>query len=220
MNIESMPKQFLPLGGKPVLLHTLEKFALCNRFDAIFVGVHKDWISFTEKLVAESGVLGIPVFVVEGGSDRTGTIMRIVDAIEESYGESDDHVIVTHDSVRPFVSLEIIEANIDAAFSSGACDTVISATDTIVCSEDGWFIESIPDRSHMYQGQTPQSFRIPLLRRAYELLSDDERERLTDACGMLSKSGIPVQLVEGSVSNIKLTTIMDYKMAQAMVETY
>lgn len=102
MNIESMPKQYLPLNEKPVFIHTLEKFLLCSEFDAVFIGTHGDWVEYTKDAVAQYGFGETPVHVVQGGADRNGTILEIIKAIEERYGESDEHVIVTHDSVRPF----------------------------------------------------------------------------------------------------------------------
>ena len=219
MNIESMPKQYLPLHGKPVFIHTLEKFLLCQEFDAVFIGTHSSWVDFTKDEVAQYCTGDIPVHVVQGGQDRNGTIMRIIEAIEEEYGESDDHVIITHDSVRPFVKISTIKANIKAVQQGAACDTVIPATDTIVVSENGKTIDSIPLRDAMYQGQTPQSFKISVLKDLYASLTDDERATLTDACKILVLKGQPVSLVEGDVTNIKLTTIMDYKTAQAMIES-
>lgn len=218
MNIESMPKQYLPLGSKPVFLHTLEKFLMCDEFDAVYIGTHADWVDFTRDSVTSCAFAKTPVKVVTGGQDRNGTIMNIIDAIEEDFGASDDHIIVTHDSVRPFVKLVTIKANIAAAREFGACDTVIPATDTIVVSEGGETIDSIPLRSAMYQGQTPQSFRISVLKKLYAGLDEGERATLTDACKILVLKGQSVHLVEGDVTNIKLTTLMDYKTAQAMVE--
>lgn len=219
MNIDSMPKQFLPLGGKPIFMHTLEKFLLCGRFDAVYLGVHADWVDFVEDSLRAAGLADAPVYVVKGGADRNGTIMSIIEGVEREFGESDDHVIVTHDSVRPFVKLSTIQANIDAMEHCDACDTVIPATDTIVCSEGGEFIDSIPVRDFMFQGQTPQTFRINALKRAFAELTEDEKSVLTDACKMLVLKGRPVAMVEGDVTNIKLTTIMDYKIAQAMLES-
>lgn len=219
MNIESMPKQFLPLGSEPILMHAVDKFLLCSEFDAIYVGVHKDWVDFVEDALAEKGVSKDLVRVVCGGEDRNDTIMNIVDAIERDFGESDSHVIVTHDSVRPFVKVSTIKANIAAACEYGACDTVIPATDTIVKSSDGEFISSIPFRGEMYQGQTPQAFAISKLKAVYASLTEDERAVLTDACKIFVLKGLPVALVEGDVTNIKLTTLMDYKVAQAMLES-
>lgn len=219
MNIESMPKQFLPLGSQPILMHAVDKFLLCSEFDAIYVGVYKDWVDFVEDALAEKGISKDLVRVVCGGEDRNGTIMNIVDAIERDFGESDSHVIVTHDSVRPFVKVSTIKASIAAACEYGACDTVIPATDTIVKSSDGEFISSIPFRGEMYQGQTPQAFAISKLKAVYASLTEDEKAVLTDACKIFVLKGLPVALVEGDVTNIKLTTLMDYKVAQAMLES-
>lgn len=218
MHIADMPKQFLPLGDKPIILHTLEKFLLCTRLDAIYVGVHPNWLLHMQDLVEKH----LPdrkqdIRIVAGGGDRNETIFHIIDQIEADFGQSEDHIIVTHDSVRPFVTLRIIEENIDAALRSGACDTVVGATDTIVVSQDGRLISEIPERSRMYQGQTPQSFCISLLKRLYSSLSSEEKATLTDACKICVVRDTPVELVQGEVSNLKITTVSDYKIAQAMV---
>ena len=89
--------------------------------------------------------------------------------------------------------------------------------DTIVVSENGETISQIPDRRLMYQGQTPQSFRISLLKRLYQSLDEEEKAILTDACKICVVRQTPVRLVEGDVSNLKITTVSDYKIAQAMV---
>lgn len=218
MNITNMPKQFLMLGEKPIIIHTLEKFLLCNRFDKIFIGVHKDWVTYCNDLIEKYIGNCEKVIVIEGGQDRNGTIMNIVHEIESSFGTSDEHIIVTHDSVRPFVSLKIIEGNIDSAIKYGACDTVISATDTIVISEDSEVISNIPDRSKMYQGQTPQSFKVDVLKKLYTDLTEEEKNILTDACKICVIRGVPVHLVEGDSLNIKITTITDLTLANAIMK--
>lgn len=218
MHMADMPKQFLPLGDKPVIVHTLEKFLTCMRFDIIYIGVHGDWVDYMKDLIARY----VPaqqerICVVAGGSDRNETIFNVVRTIEQTYGESDDHIIVTHDAVRPFLSLRIIEENIDGALQYGAVDTVVPAADTIVVSKDGKVISDIPQRVNMYQGQTPQSFRIRLLKDMYYSLSEEEKHILTDACKICVVRNYPVHLVMGSDTNLKLTTPGDYKIAQAMV---
>lgn len=218
MHMADMPKQFLPLGDKPVVIHTLEKFLTCSRFERVYIGVHSDWVGYMEDLIQRYVPMQTDrIGVVSGGSDRNDTIFRVVQAIEEEYGQSDDHIIVTHDSVRPFVSIRMIEENIDAAEKYGAVDTVVPAVDTIVISEDGQLISEIPNRAQMYQGQTPQSFRINLLKQMYQSLSEDEKKVLTDACKICVVRNYPVHLVMGSVTNLKITTPGDYKIAQAMV---
>ena len=206
MNISDMPKQFLDLGEKPIIVHTLEKFKLCSRLDHIYLGVHPDWLTHTNDLIEKYL-----------GTDRNSTIFNIISDIEKNFGESEDNIIITHDSVRPFVTQRMIEENIDAAIKYGAVDTVTSAIDTIVESDDGEFIKEIPNRQKMYQGQTPQSFKISVLKKLYSELTDDEKAILTDACKICIVKGYPVYMVEGEISNIKITTVSDYKIAQAMV---
>lgn len=218
MHIADMPKQFLALGNKPIIIHTVEKFLVCNRFQQIYIGVHPDWIGYMNDLLERSvpGEMG-RITVVAGGADRNGTIFNIIHEIEKTYGASDEHIIVTHDSVRPFVTLRMIEENIDAAQKFGAVDTVVPAVDTIVVSDDGTVISQIPDRSKMYQGQTPQSFRINLLKQMYESLTEEEKRILTDACKICVVRNYPVHLVMGATTNLKITTPGDYKIAQSMV---
>lgn len=218
MNMADMPKQFLELGKKPIVIHTLEKFLLCTDVDYVYIGVHPNWVVHMEDLVKKYiKVRTECVRIVSGGEDRNGTIMNIVDAIEEEFGRSDEHYIITHDSVRPFVTSRIINDNIDAVLEYKACDTVIPATDTIVESDDGNSISDIPRRDRLYQGQTPQSFQITLLKDLYQKLSKDEKMILTDACKIAVMQKCPVKLVQGEVSNMKITTVSDLKIAQAMV---
>lgn len=218
MQMSNMPKQFLNLGDKPIVVHTLEKFLLCKDIDKVYVGVHASWVDYMEDLVEKYvSFRKEDVVCVAGGEDRNGTIMNIVQSIEDTYGESDENYIITHDSVRPFVTARIIEDNIIDVKKYDACDTVVTATDTIVVSKDGQVIADIPERKLMYQGQTPQSFKISLLKRLYNELTDEEKQILTDACKICLMRNVPVHLVDGEVSNIKITTVSDYKIAQAMI---
>lgn len=144
--------------------------------------------------------------------------MNAIRYFEDECQADDASIIVTHDAVRPFVSLRIIEDNIAAALAHGACDTVVPATDTIVESLDGELISSIPNRSVLYQGQTPQSFNMRELRETLESLTPEESAILTDACKAFVLRGKKVALVRGDVSNIKITYPQDLRVAEAMLE--
>lgn len=215
-NVEK-PKQFMELGDKPIIVHTIEKFVANTQFEKVLVLSPKQWIKHTQDLVRKYIPGSDHVVVIEGGSTRNETIMNAIAYIEKSGKLNADTIIVTHDSVRPFVTHRILEENIRYAKEFGACDTVIPATDTIVESKDHQLITSIPDRSTMYQGQTPQSFKAMHLRDLYESLSDTEREILTDACKILVIKGEQVHLVEGEESNIKITYPYDMRVAEALL---
>lgn len=214
MHISSLPKQFLPIADKPIIIHTLEKMLLCPRFDCIFIGVHSSWLSHMNDLLEKYDIDTDLVKVIPGGKSRNDTIFNVIAEIDKEFGESAEHIIVTHDAVRPFITVRMLEDNIDAAKENGACDTVIPATDTIVVSKNGNSISEIPDRSFMYQGQTPQSFKIGILKELYGKLSPNQKQSLTDACKICVLNEYPVSLVNGDTSNIKITTVSDYNIAQ------
>lgn len=217
MGSTDMPKQFLELKGKPVINHTIEKFLPDTRFEKIIVLSPRAWLGHTREIIRRHTGNFDRIAVIEGGATRNETIMNSIRFIEEKYGLDDDTVIVTHDSVRPFVTHRIIDENIEAALSCGACDTVIPATDTIV-EGDGKVITSIPDRRNMYQGQTPQSFKAKLLRDAYDSLTKSEKDILTDAAKILVMKGVPVKLVQGETFNIKITYPYDLKIARSLLD--
>ena len=221
LNISDIPKQFLPLGNKPIIIHTLERFLNCQRIDAVFVGVHCDWTKYMDELVAQyMPERASQVHIVTGGTDRTETILKLLHAIENQYGVSDEHIVLTHDGVRPFVTMRMIEENIDAAFTYGAVNTVSPAIDTIVVSDDGKTIADVPERTKMFLGQSPQTFRLTQLKDLYASLTEQEKKILTDASKIYVMRGLPVHLVRGEVSNIKITTPADYKIAQAIATDF
>lgn len=170
-----LPKQFLDIDNKPILIHTIEKFILVSEFNEIIIATPAQWISHTQDILKKYNITDQRVKVVAGGTDRNETIMNIIDHIRNTQGINDDDVIVTHDAVRPFLTQRIIKENIEVAAKYGAVDTVIEAIDTIVMSKDKQNIHSIPVRNEMYQGQTPQSFNIKLLQDSYRALSSAQR---------------------------------------------
>lgn len=215
-NVEK-PKQFMEIGNKPIIVHTIEKFIMNPEFEHVLVLSPKQWIKHTEDLIRKYVPMDDRIKVIEGGVTRNDTIMNAISYIERIGKLNDDTIIVTHDSVRPFVTHRILDENIKYAKEYGACDTVIPATDTIVESVDHQLISHIPDRSTMYQGQTPQSFRAKHLKAIYESLTVEEKEILTDACKILVIKGEHVHLVEGEESNIKITYPYDMRVAEALL---
>lgn len=124
MGNTAMPKQFLPLGEKPILIQTIEKFVLEHRFKAILVVCPADWLTHTKDIISKF-IKDPSVVVVTGGSERNDTLMNGIAYIEKTFGLSDDDVVVTHDAVRPFITERIIDDNINAILQHTAVDTVV-----------------------------------------------------------------------------------------------
>lgn len=213
------PKQYLNIAEKPIIIHTIEKFYLNDKFEKLYVLCPKQWISHTKNLIRKHIGDTERIAVLQGGDTRNETIMNAVRQIESEYMTDDETIIVTHDAVRPFVTHRIIEENIEYAKKYGACDTVVPATDTIVQSDDNEIISSVPERGKMYQGQTPQTFRLKKLKSLYESLTDEEKKVLTDAAKIFVIKGEKVYLVEGEVSNIKITYPYDLRVAEILIQS-
>ncbi|NFG23249.1 2-C-methyl-D-erythritol 4-phosphate cytidylyltransferase [Clostridium botulinum] len=218
MGNTDVPKQFLKLGNKPIIIHTIEKFLLNAEINKILVVVSGAWVNTASDLIKKFIPNNSKIDIVQGGTTRTETVMNGIKHIEKEYGLNDDDIIVTHDAVRPFLSYRTIEENIKYAKEYGATDTVIPAIDTIVVSENNNTISDIPVRDRMYQGQTPQSFNIKLLLDTYKKLSQNEKEVLTDAAKIMVLKGVDVKLVDGEYYNIKITTQYDLLLANSILE--
>ena len=210
------PKQFLELAGKPVLIHTAERFAQFAEFEEILILTPEAWIGYTEEQL-EKYLPGSCIHVLAGGATRNETVMNGVRYIEEAGNLTEDTVIVTHDCVRPLVTERIIQENIEGGLKYTACNTVVPATDTIMVSKDGDTICEVPDRAYLYQSQTPQTFKAKQLKECYERLSEGEKERLTDACKIMVLSGVPVHMIQGDAANIKITYAQDLRVAEALL---
>jgi len=219
MGSTDKPKQFLQIGEKPIIVHTVEQFCINDKFEKIIVLCPEQWIPYTRDLFRKYlGSAGEKVTVIAGGSVRNETIMRAIEYIRENHGLDENTILLTHDAVRPFVTLRIIEDNISAAMKYGVCDTVIPAVDTLVETGDGKFITDIPERSRFYHGQTPQTFRALRFMELYGSLSDEEKAILTDAAKVFIMKGEKVYMVRGETFNIKVTYPYDLQLAETLLE--
>lgn len=214
-NVEK-PKQFLHIGKKPILIHTVEKFIINDSFDSVLVMCPEQWFEYTKDTLKKH-LPNNNVEVAIGGQTRNETIVNAIRYIETAYGMDENTALVTHDSVRPFVTQRIIDDNISCAKDGMPCDTMIPASDTIVESVDGEFIESIPNRAYYYQGQTPQSFKAKEFLELYNSLSDEEKNALTDAAKVFVMKGRQVAVVKGEVFNIKVTYPYDLQLAETLL---
>ncbi len=211
MRSATMPKQFLTIGGKSLLSLTVEKFFACQHIDKVVVTAPRSWLEHTKGVLNGAGYPKLDICL--GGASRQESLYNALKYIEKTYGLNDNDIAVSHDAARPFVTMRILEENVELCREHGATDTVMPATDTIVTSEDGVWLHSIPPRSRMFQGQTPQSFFIRPFLRIYERLDQSYLEQMTDAARILREQGLPVALVRGEPFNIKITTDYDLGLA-------
>ena len=206
-------KQFTELGGIPILIHTLRKFAASSPITEIFVALRKDEIpGFRERLQTEAtDLLHKKVDLVEGGEHRQHSVANALRAI----AADPDDIVLIHDAVRPFVTPEVIEDVIRAAERFGAAIAGLPAVDTIKKVErtaDGALITATIPREHVVMAQTPQGFRYHVLKKAFDEAGADGFIG-TDEASLVERSGHEVAVVMGSPKNIKITTPGDMELA-------
>ena len=211
-----MPKQFLEICSRPVIIRSIDAFSQSGLVDKIIVSVPAAYIEYTRSLI-EKFCPQLNISVIPGGSNRNSSLFNALEYIKKSGEYSPDTVVLTHDAVRPFINKRIIADNIKSAREYGGCNTVVRCVDTVLVSEDGRFISSVPDRSSLYNAQTPQSFLFEPLYAAYLKLSPSETERMTDACSVFLKYGGRVALVDGDENNIKITYKSDLGRAETII---
>jgi 2-C-methyl-D-erythritol 4-phosphate cytidylyltransferase len=204
------PKQFLLLAGMPVIFHTLRPFEQCDSIHEVIVVLPAEESAGFLSLAGKYGLRKL-ARVVPGGATRADSVKRGLMSIRSATAE----IVAVHDGVRPFVTVEEINATIAAARADGAAILAAPVTDTIK-QVDGQRIVKTLDRGELRRALTPQCFRYDLLRQAYQA-ADVTDPSVTDESVLMEKLGIPVSIVEGSPRNIKITTVEDLATAEALL---
>ncbi len=200
-----IPKQYLELAGKPVLMHTLERFKAFNDSIEIITVLPENQIRFWTDLQKKYS-FNIPHTLVKGGKSRFYSVRNGLKFVE------DPGIVAIHDGVRPFVSIETISRCYETAQKLGNAIPVISPIDTLrIVNETGNYPVN---RMQVRQVQTPQVFRADLIKRAYE---QDYTPEFTDDATVLEKTGITINLVEGNRENIKITNPEDLLISNALL---
>lgn len=205
-----IPKQFLPIGGKPVLMRTVEAFYQTDAETGIVLVLPKEQQDYWKELCRQYD-FRISYTLADGGRTRFHSVQNGLQAVPE---EGTDVLIAVHDGVRPFVSSQVIQASFDEAARQGAVVPVLDMVDSVrQLSADG--SSMAVDRSRLKLVQTPQTFRADVLKRAY---IQDFTELFTDDASVVEASGVSVALVPGNRENIKITTPFDLKIAEALLK--
>ena len=197
----STPKQFFKVAGKMVIEHTLDTFEHNTHIDEIVIVSNPVYVSDVENIVLRNGWKKVKK-ILKGGKERYDSSLSAIHA----YEGGEEVNLIFHDAVRPLVSQRIIDDVCEALKQYEAIDVTVPAVDTIIEAE-GDHIASIPDRSRLQRGQTPQAFRLSVIAEAYKRALNDPNFKVTDDCGVVVKymPEVPVHLVAGEESNMKLT---------------
>jgi 2-C-methyl-D-erythritol 4-phosphate cytidylyltransferase len=204
------PKQFLLLAGTPVIIHTLKVFEQCESINEVIVVLPAAESAGFLSLATKFGLRKV-ARVVPGGVTRADSVKRGLLAIRAATAE----IVAVHDGVRPFVTVEEVDAVVTKAQTDGAAILVAPVTDTIKQVDDGRVVQTL-DRGALRRALTPQCFRYELLRQAYQT-ADVTDPSATDESVLVEQLGHPISVIDGSPRNIKITTVEDLAIAEAML---
>lgn len=219
MRNAGLPKQFLKIAGKPVIIYTLEKFESIAEVDVNIIVCREGYNDYMEQLLQEYKITK-KTLVIIGGDNRQQSIKKGLHKLKEMHAQPND-VVIIHDGVRPLVSPSIIRENIRIAELYGSAMTVRQVNESVVVTASNKAkIADFAPRKNTYSLTSPQSFQIGLLWKAYELLQTQGNDDLPllDAAMMYARMGNEVNLVKEQKGNIKITTPEDVYYLKAMLE--
>lgn len=213
MNSE-VPKQYMRAAGYPILYYSIRAFEQCEKVDEIIVVAGADDVDYCRREIVEKYGFKKVKAVVDGGRERYHSVYNGLCALGQA-----DYVLI-HDGARPMVTETIILHNIEAVRKYKACVTAVLSKDTVKISRPDGAVDYTPDRSCVWNVQTPQTFEFELIKNAYEALFKDESSYTVtdDAMVVETFTKQPVYLVDGDYRNIKVTTPEDMTIIQHFVE--
>lgn len=211
----SISKQYLPLDGVPILRRTLSVFTRSGLFEEIILVVAEADRAYCRRMMRGLPAAEAAIRIVAGGRDRQTSVFN---GLEGSCGQEEDAVLI-HDGVRPFVSSAVLARCLAAAHAGGACIAAVRASDTLKeAGSDGGITRTLP-RDTVWLAQTPQGFRLAVIRAAHRQ-ARAEGFAATDDAQLVERMGHPVTIVPGSRINIKITTPEDMPLAEAIWRHY
>ncbi|EAI1565250.1 IspD/TarI family cytidylyltransferase [Campylobacter coli] len=207
-----LPKQFLSLSMKPIILLTLERTLKSDLFDQIILVVNKDWEEYTKQILCNYKISLDKLSIVIGGGERIDSLNSAVSLLE-SQNSHEDSIVVVLDAVRPFITKKILSDSIFYAKKYGVAVAGVEAKDTIYNIKEN-FVDDIPHRHLLINGQAPDSFKFKILKKSIDKMQDYEKKVITGTVQICYLQGYDVYVFNGDERNIKITTSIDYDIAK------
>jgi len=223
----NLPKQFVTIANKEIILHTLEKFQNHPEIDEIYIGCIEDWIPYLAGLVYNNNITKVPEGgIIPGGNSGQDTIYRILKAAQEK--NSDDSIVLIHDGVRPIVTNREISENISTVMEKGSAVTCIPYIATPIYSETGEYVNATLDRNKMFAGVAPQSFTLGHIIAAHEKIRANDPDysgvyygsSIVDSASLIKAAFQEnCAIVKGNPNNMKVTSDTDFYTMLAMLQS-
>lgn len=212
-----VPKQFLEINGKPILIHTLQLFEEHEEIDKIYLAINEEYILYVQELIKDFRIEKVAGIAAGGETAQDSIYNALLLASKEN---PEDSIVLIHDGVRPFIEYSVISDNIESVAKYGSAITCTQCYETILISRDGNKVDSLPLRKESYAAQAPQSFYLKDILSAHETIrrTPDGYKNMVDACTIYRAIGRQPHIVLGNRGNIKVTTPEDVYMFRALIQ--
>lgn len=216
MKNDSIPKQFMEVNGKPIIIHTLLCFEKHDYIHAIAVVCIEEWQEYLKKQIKQEGITKVK-WIVQGGPTGQQSIFNGVKAIYDDVADPSKTIVLINDGVRPLVTNEIISKNIDCVIENGTSATSSYVTETIIEVDVTGKVINIPNRKYCMSSKAPQGFFLSQLLEAHQKAIKENKFDCTNSIELMSYYGHAIYIVEDSNDNIKVTTPMDMHLLRALL---
>ncbi|NME42730.1 2-C-methyl-D-erythritol 4-phosphate cytidylyltransferase [Lactobacillus agilis] len=216
MHTKELPKQFLKIHNKPIIIRTLELFEENPEIDMIVIACVENWIGYLNKLISKYNLRKVQR-IVKGGKSGQESIYNILKAAEE-LGDRDKDIVLIHDGVRPLITQKTIFDNITSVKKNGSAITSVKVKETVLIVDNDESITEVPDRATSRLARAPQSFYLDDILSAHEKAISENKFDFIDSCSMLQYYGKKLYLVDGPQENIKITTPDDFYTMRALLD--
>lgn len=211
-----LPKQFLKLNNKPIIINTIERVLSNRNIDKVITVCKRDYIEYTKELLERNNIKNVDI--TSGGENRLYSVINGISYIEENYGINEDDIFLAHDSVRPFVSNRILNENISNSKKYKAATTVVDLIETIVEAGEDSLLHKAYKRNNLFSDQSPQTFNIQFFMENYNRVPKQYRDEFTDLSEIIFYNNLKVYPVIGERENIKITTPIDLVIAENLIK--
>lgn len=213
----AVPKQLVEIGGRPLMEHPLAMLDAHPEVDEIVVLMVAGYLDEVRDLVERGGYDKVTA-VLEGADTRSATSARAVSHLVERFGDAEVDVLL-HDAARPLLGPDVVDRCVAALREHAAVTVAVPSADTVVEVDDEEVVRGVPARASLRRNQTPQAFRLSVLRRAYERALRDPGFEATDDCTVVLRYApdVPVRVIAGDERNIKVTRPLDVLIADTLL---
>ncbi len=215
MKINTLPKQFMELDNKPIIIYTLEHFEKHPQIDSIAVVCIAGWIDYLKEKLNKFGIKKVK-WIVEGGNSGQESIFNGLNAIYQDCSDPSDTIVLIHDGVRPLINGQVITDNIECVKASRTAITVTPAIETIMnIDAQSGAVKNTMDRHSCMMARAPQSFYLQDIYNAHLRMQQEQQTNMIDSATIMEACGYQLHIVTGPAENIKITTPTDFYEFQA-----